>query len=570
MSPFDPPPDFVPPTNLGFPSGYPANPYLYYRPIFARSLPIQILVTGITLTLVAVLLIQLIFSAPSHLRIARTNFFLQVSSALSLLAWELASLILILNESGEQSQRWPFMLDYIAIDFPPLVDPHDRGRWSMAALIAWLFLNAMVSVLTQVCQLPPCLGSLPKTTLFCLFSKITHIQFLTLMYPSRLEGQLIFILLGPLAVIAALTQFAPLHPNPKIVSTASAVRNVCNATLTILFALSLAIWGFGVNRKQAWRTDGGTAIFGAGAIFLSLASTAFTIAYIPSRDQFEWMPGLTAAIVLWQTFLGWWWWVGAGMGMGEVEEWLRRAEKRQKRRLAREARRKDRKDRLRGAWNSITGAPRTTASSTAIDKSPSGMTTVPRRHAGSSDSDSLVPSSKSDDASTMERRIDDGHNQGRWWCWPWTLARRTYCYVRNAHISATRRDAIERAEHIREVFGVDGSPADIPATSGWALGSFGLREREAAEAAFEMEGVERLVGLSRSEAAEDEADMDRQKEGEAGTGRWDARPRGREREHPRELETNKTPADTNSSSSLWWGPLRRWRLQDSTEYSERP
>ena len=63
-----------PPADSGPPSGYPTNPYLTYRPIFARSLPIQILVTGITLTLVSVLLIQLLFSAPSHMRIARTNF----------------------------------------------------------------------------------------------------------------------------------------------------------------------------------------------------------------------------------------------------------------------------------------------------------------------------------------------------------------------------------------------------------------------------------------------------------------------------------------------------------------
>jgi hypothetical protein len=185
MSLFDPPPDLVPPANLGFPSGYPTNPYLYYRPIFARSLPIQILVTGITLTLVVVLLVQLLFSAPSHLRIARTNFFLQVSSALALLAWELSCLIIILNISADQSQRWPFMLDYIAVDFPPLIDPHDRGRWSMAALIAWLFLNAIVSVLTQVCHLH--LDTLPKTTLILfIYKDHTHpVSHSHLSFPSR-------------------------------------------------------------------------------------------------------------------------------------------------------------------------------------------------------------------------------------------------------------------------------------------------------------------------------------------------------------------------------------------------
>jgi len=393
------------------------------------------------------------------------------------------------------------------------------------------------------------------------------------MYPSRLEGQLIFILLGPLAVVAALTQFAALHPHLGFVSTMSAIRNVCNATLTILFAISLALWGFVVNRKQAWRTDGGTAIFGAGAILLSLASTAITIAYIPSRDQFEWVPGFTGAIVLWQTFLGWWWWVGAGMGMGEVEEWLRRAEKRQKRRIAREARKKNRKDRLRAPWNAITGGPQPTSVSTAVDKSSSKTTTVPRRNIGTSDSDSLAPSSKSDDVSTVEQRTDDRNDQGHRY-WPWTLVRNTYHYVRNAHVSAARHRARERAEHIREAFGVNdnGSPADVPATSGWGLGSFGVRKREATEAAFEMDGMERLVGPGHSGAGAGEVDAEEQREGEGEReAERDTRPRGREREHPQRHPENKTLAETNLSLSLWWwGPLRRWRLQDTTEYSERP
>jgi hypothetical protein len=154
MSQFDPRTDQVPSADdPGPPSGYPADPYLTYRPIFAHSLPVQILVTGITLTLVFVLLVQLIFSAPSHIRIARTNFFLQVSAALSLLAYGIATLTIILNESEEQTRRWPFMLDYIAIDFPPLNDPRIRGTWSATGLVSWLFMNSTVSVLTQACHL---------------------------------------------------------------------------------------------------------------------------------------------------------------------------------------------------------------------------------------------------------------------------------------------------------------------------------------------------------------------------------------------------------------------------------
>jgi hypothetical protein len=148
-----PSPPYPPPADFGPPSGYPTNPYLSFRPIFARSLPVQLLVTGITLTLVSVLLIQLLFSAPSHIRIARTNFFLQVAAAFSVLAWEIASLTMILNASQEQSQKWPFMLDYVAFDFPPLNDPRTHGAWSTGGLVSWLFMNAIVSALTQVYHL---------------------------------------------------------------------------------------------------------------------------------------------------------------------------------------------------------------------------------------------------------------------------------------------------------------------------------------------------------------------------------------------------------------------------------
>jgi hypothetical protein len=396
--------------------------------------------------------------------------------------------------------------------------------------------------------------------------KATHIHFLTLMYPSRLEAQLIFILLGPLAVVAALTQFAPLHPHLTFVSTMSSVRNVCNATLTILFSISLAIWGFIVNRKQAWRTDGGTAAFGIGAIILALASTAITIAYIPSQDQFEWVPGLTGAIVLWQSFLGWWWWVGAGMGVNEVDEWLKRAEKRRKRRIARQARRIERKIRFLGAWNTITGGARATStSSSALEKTPTDMTTVPEGNNGGSDTETSPPSLKSDDTSAKGQQPD---NQGGWY-WPWSLVRITYHHVRNAHVSAARRRAFEHAEHMRESAGVDGSHADVSATSGWNLGSFGVREREAREAAFEMEGVERLVRRSQggTAAAAGMAELEgEEREWEAGQG---ARPR-REMEPPhRQSGTSQTAVETQLSSPWWWGPLRRWRLQDTTEYSDR-
>ena len=153
MGPSDPS-VLSPLADLGSPSGYPTDPYLAYRPVFARSLPIQLLFTGIALTLVSVLFIQLLFSAPSHLEQARTNFFLQISAALTVIAWETACLVIVLNTTRQQSQVWPFMLDYVAVDFPPLNDPRTRGTWSTAGLASWFFMNAMVSILTQVCHIP--------------------------------------------------------------------------------------------------------------------------------------------------------------------------------------------------------------------------------------------------------------------------------------------------------------------------------------------------------------------------------------------------------------------------------
>jgi hypothetical protein len=374
------------------------------------------------------------------------------------------------------------------------------------------------------------------------------------MYPSRLEAQLIFVLLGPLAIVAAVMQLAPLHPSDRFNYMASAVRNVCNATLSLLFTLSLAIWGLVVNRKQAWRTDGGTAAFGAGSILLALAYVALTISYIPFRDQFEWVSGITGAVILWQSFFAWWWWVGAGMGMSEVDEWLHRSEKRRKRQIMRDARRKEKKERLRGAWNAIAGGGRATSASTsAVERAPSSTTTVMWGRGRSSDTDTLTASSQS--STRGQNRVYGGY-------WPWSLVRSAYRYLCNAHVSAARRRAMERAEHIRETFGTDNPPADVPAHTGWGLGSFGVREREreAAGAAYEMEGVERLMHHEQSRAGETEGEGDVVEEEKAeGTTRREGEPQHRQ------PGANQTPEETRSSL-WWWGPLRWWRHQDTTEY----
>jgi len=149
-------------------------------------------------------------------------------------------------------------------------------------------------------------------------------------------------------------QLIPIQSSASLLSITEAVRNICNATLPLLFTISLLIWGLVVNRKQAWRTDGGTAAFGIAALLLSCASTAFTFAYIPIKNQYDWMPPLTGAMMLWQSFLGWWWWVGAGMGIGEVEELLQREAKRRRKRDLRAERRREQKEMVRVLWKGVT------------------------------------------------------------------------------------------------------------------------------------------------------------------------------------------------------------------------
>ncbi|KAJ2918545.1 hypothetical protein MD484_g1824, partial [Candolleomyces efflorescens] len=315
----------------------PFDPYIKYRPDFARSLPVQILLTGIILTLVAVLFIHLMFTAQYHWPLAPVNYVLQLSGVTTLLISLIATIHVVLSATLAESERWPYMLNYIAVNVPPPLDTEfDSDMWSTAERATWLVMNASTSGLIQ----------------------ITHIQFLTLLYPSQLEGRLIFALLGPLAIVAAVMQLVPISDNVKINVIASAVRNVCNATLSLLFTVALFIWGLLVNRRQAWRTDGGTAAFGAGALALALVSTALNFLFVNKEDEFVWLPGLMWAVILWQSFLGWWWWVGAGSGGGlttddeDLEDRLRRKAKRETRK---KERRRETRTKARKVWQGVFG-----------------------------------------------------------------------------------------------------------------------------------------------------------------------------------------------------------------------
>lgn len=93
--------------------------------------------------------------------------------------------------------------------------------------------------------------------------------------------------------------FSSLSPYPRAQDLGDAIRGICNSTLSLLFTFALFVWGFYVNRKRAWRTDGGTAAFGAGACLLAVMSVVVNFVLI-FEDQVVWLPYMNWTVVLWQ------------------------------------------------------------------------------------------------------------------------------------------------------------------------------------------------------------------------------------------------------------------------------
>lgn len=179
-------------------ASYLQDPILRYRPPFAQSLPVQILLIGITLTLASILLLHLIFTAQYHWPLARTNFILQITGVTTLLISITATIYVIFSTTVQQSQHWPYMLSYLAVEMPVTnlsansTDPTlcYQHRWTPAESATWVVMNATTSVIVQVrpARLLPLRSHPPQ--------QITHIHFLTLLFPSNLEARLVFGLLG--------------------------------------------------------------------------------------------------------------------------------------------------------------------------------------------------------------------------------------------------------------------------------------------------------------------------------------------------------------------------------------
>jgi hypothetical protein len=254
------------------------------------------------------------------------------------------------------------------------------------------------------------------------------------------------------------------------VTWADAVQNVCSATLSLLFTLSLVIWGFFVRRDQAWRTDGGTAAFGAGAMILAFASTALTFINIPSKLQYEWLPGLIWAVIMWQSFMGWWWWVGSGMGvhrdgMEGFEKMRRKEEKREQRRKEKQTKRIERRERAKTALRGVTGALRPGENEEEIveevynvDEGTEQPTSTNRVTSMSSSRRGRSRTQTSPRSATTRASDIADSSVGRWFV-KWFLL------IRQEHRTATREQAVERTERMQNAY---------ENGAGWGLGSFAM------------------------------------------------------------------------------------------------
>jgi hypothetical protein len=546
---------------------------LEFRPAFARSLPVQILLTGVVLTLVAVLFIHLIFTAQYHWPLAPVNYVLQLSGVTTLLISLIATLHVVLSATFTESEKWPYMLSYIAVNVPPLDYELDTDEWNVAERATWLVMNASTSGLIQVCleliflfyfDIPTDYShtishpSVPITpggqAYFCLARFVdSH---------SHVENVLNYVYnAGPLAIVAAVMQLLPIHGSADVNVVASAIKNVCNATLSLLFTAALFIWGLLVNRRQAWRTDGGTAAFGAAALTLAIVSTALNFLYVPREEEYVWLPSLMWAVVLWQSFLGWWWWVGAGSGSGlagedDLQEKLEREAKRESRRKEARERRRETKQKAKNVWKGVAGAfinrdsgqdpdsPHTRRRSRSQNTSAPAAKSPPGSPVPSAQS-SVLSASSAATFTTLPRLLP-------------AIVHRWYASLRHAHLTATRQQDLERVERIRELGRNDVVESG---RQGWGLGSFGWRIRRDSipkHLGREFELHDRSESATRHRENADQHQVHDSNEEEP--------PHNPDNPIPPPIAARPVAPRPPPRSVWWWGPLARWRLQDSTVY----
>jgi hypothetical protein len=104
--------------------------------------------TGVVTTLVIVLLINLIFTAQYHWPLAQVNYILQISGVSILLISLMSTIHVVFAVAITESQEWPYMLSYIAVNLPP--SGEETNAWTVTQNATWYLMNASTSGLIQV------------------------------------------------------------------------------------------------------------------------------------------------------------------------------------------------------------------------------------------------------------------------------------------------------------------------------------------------------------------------------------------------------------------------------------
>jgi hypothetical protein len=391
-------------------------------------------------------------------------------------------------------------------------------------------------------------------------------------------------------------------------------------------------------------------------------STVLNFLYIPTKDQYVWMPTLIWSVMLWQNFLGWWWWVGSGTTPGAAMAAAagsttgaksgKKEGRREKRRLRAVAARRGmghkksrtfwrdaaetvvpgfmRKDGKDIAGTAAIGTAeavenedqeweRERERARALDDAASERTVTNAMDAEPSSSPSLDAVPDSFPARLL-------HAASR----PFQPLFAFFHLLRQKHVAAERLQALERMRRRREAYGSEvraraearagaGVSAEVEdgvlegfedrvgdedevvrdsGVLGWGLGSFWLRDHRrhhsnprccgtgTANARVPSSDLSPERGGSKHNHDHvDDVEIEKsgkssaQAEAQAQTGSpseiRNQLPRPPPAALPRlHLHSGGTTmrgshATTNDSSGwsiMWWGPLRRWRLQDSTSY----
>jgi hypothetical protein len=138
-----------------------ANPLLEYQPAYTYSMPTQLLILGIVLTLLTVLLLHLLFTAKYHYPLAPCNFILLFSAVI---LTQLSTIILVILTNiylFNRSRYWPFMFDYIEVTMP-------MTDWNVVPLAGWYIMQGAVTFLAHVSLISAFSSSFSSVFFLCL------------------------------------------------------------------------------------------------------------------------------------------------------------------------------------------------------------------------------------------------------------------------------------------------------------------------------------------------------------------------------------------------------------------